>query len=157
MTTASDKGRWRRGLRAISAALVLGGAFGTAGCSGISAAPEPTGQAGLGCVDDSRQCVDQRAAALRSLVGDPSRKWVREPAGPEAYASGVRMYAFKQKKRDLTCDELALGKREADAAPGVLRGPGGQTLTPAQISRGVMFSADVGKELGTEQRRRCKV
>ena len=129
-----------------------------AGCGGITAgAPEEGAKAGLGCVYDSRHCSDQRAAALKALVSDPSRKWVREPAGPEAYASGVRLYAFKQKKKDLTCDELAIGRREAEAAPSVLRGPvATQSLTPAQISRGVMFSADVARELGTEHKRRCK-
>jgi hypothetical protein len=111
----------------------------------------------LGCVDDSRHCIDQRQAALRTLVADRERRWVREPATPAAYASGVRLFAFKAKKRDLSCDELAVGRREADAGPGVLRGPGGTSLTPAQISRGAMLSAEVSKELATEMQRRCRV
>ncbi len=112
---------------------------------------------GLGCVDDSRQCIDQRQAALRSMMADRERRWVREPASPSAYASGVRLFAFKTRKKDLSCDELAIGRREADAGPGVLRGPGGTSLTPAQVSRGAMLSTEVGKELSVEIQRRCRV
>lgn len=147
----------RRPLVRICAAALVVAAVTTGGCSGLSGSADGDIQSGLGCVDDSHACVDQRASALRTLTADPHRKWMREPAGPEAYASGVRMYAYKQKKRDLTCDELTLARREAEAAPGVLRGAGSQKLTPAQISRGVLFSADVARELASEQRRRCKV
>ena len=111
---------------------------------------------GLQCVDDSAHCVAQRSATLRVMLADPQRRWVREPATPSAYASGVRLFAFKQKKRELTCDELAIGQREAEAAAGTLRGPGGAGLTPAQISRGVMFGEEVARELANERRRRCR-
>ena len=90
------------------------------------------------------------------MVGDKDRKWVREPASPQAYASGVRLFAFKSRKKDLSCDELAVGRREADAGPGVLRGSGGSGLSPAQVSRGVMLSSEVSKELSNEMQRRCK-
>jgi hypothetical protein len=111
----------------------------------------------FGCVDDSKACIDQRQATLKGLLADPKRSWVRDAASPGAYASGVRMFAFKMEKAKLTCDELGAGRREADGAPQVLRGPSGQGLTPAQISRGVMFAGEVGKELTTEMKRRCKV
>ena len=89
-------------------------------------------------------------------MSDRQRTWVRQPAPAAAYASGVRLFAFKQRKRELTCDELAIGRREADAGPSVLRGPQGQGLTPAQISRGVMLATEVSRELGNEMRRRCR-
>lgn len=111
---------------------------------------------GLGCVDDSKHCVDQRQAALQSLLADRSKSWIKTPASPRAYASGVRMFAYKQKKLELTCDELGAGRREADAAPQSLRSASGQGLSPAQISRGTMFAAEVGRELTFEMRRRCK-
>jgi hypothetical protein len=110
-----------------------------------------------GCVDDSKTCIDQRQMALKGLLADPKRTWVRDQATAGSYATGVRMFAFKTEKARLSCDELGAGRREADAAPGVLRGPSGQGLTPAQISRGVMFSGEVGRELGNEMKRRCKV
>lgn len=134
----------------LAAALALGACTGTI-------APEHQATAGLGCVDDSPQCVTQRQAALKSLMGDPQRKWVREPASPQAYASGVRLFAFKQRKRELTCDEIGVGIREAGAAPTVLRGPSGAGLTPAQIARGVILAEEVSRELGGEQKKRCRV
>jgi hypothetical protein len=127
-----------------------------AGCASPDLGSTSAASAGLGCVDDSKQCLDQRAAALNALMSDKKRTWVRQPASPAAYASGVRMFAFKQKKRELSCEELALGRREAEAAAPTLRGPGGQGLTPAQVSRGVMFGQEVAKELANEQGRRCR-
>lgn len=88
-------------------------------------------------------------------MADKSRAWVRQPAGPEAHASGVRLFAFSKRRKELSCDELRHGKHEADAAPKVLRGSGGSNLTPAQISRGVMLANEVSRELSKEIRRRC--
>ena len=110
---------------------------------------------GLGCVDDSPHCVTERGKALNGLMADKSKTWVRQPASPSAYASGVRLWAFKQKKKDLTCDELSVARREADGAAPTLRSAKGQ-LTPAQISRGIMLAQDVGRELGHEFGRRCR-
>lgn len=141
--------------RGPAALLVLAGLFGGCAASQPEIAPPPP-RAGLACVDDSRQCIDQRQTALKSLMSDPGRQWIREPATAEAYASGVRLFAYKGRKRELTCDELALGRREADAAPGVLRGPGAGSLTTAQVSRGTMLAAEVSRELGVEMKRRCR-
>jgi hypothetical protein len=131
-------------------------AAGVGACSGLDLTRDKGTREGLACVDDSKQCIEQRSAALKSIMGDRERKWVREPATPEAYASGVRLFAFKERKRELTCDELAIGRREAEAAAGTLRGPGSARLTPAQVSRGVMLGTEVSRELTAEQKRRCK-
>lgn len=109
-----------------------------------------------GCVDDSKECIDTRGAALRSMMADKSRRWIKEPATAGSYASGVRLFAYKGRKRDLTCDELAHGRREADAAPFALSGPSAAGLSPAQISRGSLLAAEVSKELAAEMKRRCK-
>ena len=90
------------------------------------------------------------------MVADKNRRWVKEPATAGSYASGVRLFAYKSRKRDLTCEELAHGRREADAAPLALRGPSAAGLSPAQISRGSMLAAEVSKELAVEMKRRCK-
>jgi hypothetical protein len=129
---------------------------GLAACSSSPVEPFET-KSTFSCVDDSKQCIAERQATLQSLLADKSRSWVKSPATPHAYASGVRMFAFKQKKTELSCDELGTGRREADAAPGALRSAAGQALSPAQISRGTMFAAEVGRELTTEMKRRCKV
>lgn len=113
-------------------------------------------QVGMGCVDDSSHCIEQRRVALNAIMADNSRAWVREPATPEAYASGVRLFAFKTRKKDLSCDELAVGRREAENAPAVLRGSDASRLTPAQVSRGLMLGAEVSRELAAEMKRRCR-
>lgn len=136
------------------AVVVLAGLL-AAGCAGSGEGPSIP-QAGLACVDDSAECIAKRQAALRQLVSDPNKAWIKEPPSVHAYASGVRLFAFKTKKKELSCDELSAGRREADAAPSVLRGSGNGGLTPAQVSRGVMFAAEVSRELGNEMGRRCK-
>lgn len=112
-------------------------------------------QAGLACVDDSPACVSHRQSALKALVGDPSRSWLKERPTPQAYASGVRLFALKSKKKELSCDELTHGRREAEGAAASLRGTA-TGLTPAQISRSIMLAGEVGRELGNEYNRRCK-
>lgn len=131
-------------------------AVGVGGCS-VFHAPDTGDGAGLACVDDSKHCIDERSAALKSIMADRERKWVKEPATPDAYASGVRLFAFKERKKELTCEELAIGRREAEAAPGALRGPARVRLTPAQVSRGVMLGTEVSRELTIELKRRCQV
>lgn len=110
----------------------------------------PTGD----CVDDSKACIEQRGAALRAMMSDRKHSWVRERPTAHSYAAGVRLFAFRSRKRDLTCEELIIGKREADAAPTVLRGPGAGGLSPAQVSRGTLLAGEVSRELGKEIRRR---
>jgi hypothetical protein len=126
-----------------------------AGCAGGDAPPE-LARAGFSCVDDSIECINRRQSLLRQLTADNSRAWMKEHPTPEAYASGVRLFAMKSKKKDMTCDELARGRQEADGAPASLRGASGARLTPAQVSRGAMFAAEVSRELSNEIGRRCK-
>lgn len=123
------------------------------GCSGL----DSEDRAGLSCIDDSAECVGQRQATLKSMLDDQDRKWVKEGTSPTAHVSGVRMFAFRSRKKELSCDELALGRREADSVAKTLRGPEGKSMSPAQISRANMFAAEVSKELTAEMRaRRCK-
>jgi hypothetical protein len=123
-------------------------------CAGFDAGDT---RAGLSCIDDSPECVAQRQATLKSLLADKDHNWVKEPATPAAHASGVRLFAFRNKRRELSCQELAVGRREADAAAKTLRGPGGKGLSAAQVSRASLFAAEVGKELAAEMRaRRCR-
>jgi hypothetical protein len=114
-------------------------------------------KAGLSCIDDTQECVERRQATLKAMLSDKERTWVKEPAGPLAHASGVRLFAFRSRKTELTCEELAVGRREADGAAKSLKGATNQGLSPAQISRASLFAAEVSKELTAEMRkRRCK-
>lgn len=137
------------------ACLTFGAFFGLlTGCA-VSSPPEIGPQAGLSCVDDSFECINRRKATLNTLVADPQRTWVKEQPTPEAYASGVRLFAYKKKKKELRCDELEHGRKEADGAPASLKSAG-SLLTPAQVSRGRMFAAEVSRELASEINRRCR-
>lgn len=109
----------------------------------------------LDCVDDSARCVASRQTALKALMDDKSRSWVKQPADASAHASGVRLFALRKRRRELTCDELAHGRREADAAPAVLRANTGK-LTHGQIARGVILAGEVSRDLAREQARRCR-
>jgi hypothetical protein len=112
-------------------------------------------RAGLSCIDDSASCVGQRQATLKAMLADKDRKWVKEAATPHAHASGVRLFAFRTAKAELSCEDLAHGRREAEAAPKALRGHPG--LSPAQVSRATLFAAEVQRELAAEmKRRRCR-
>ena len=136
--------------RGIAAAL---GAIGLwlSACAGISL----DDRAGLACIDDSPECVERRGETLKSMLADKDKRWVKEPATPQAHASGVRLFAFRSKKAELSCDELVLARKEAEAAPKALKGQ--QGLSPAQISRASLFAAEVGKELAAEsKKRRCR-
>jgi hypothetical protein len=120
-------------------------------CSGLDE------RAGLSCIDDSQDCVDARAVTLKSMIDDGERKWVKEPPNPEAHASGVRLFAFRTQKKDLSCAELAIGRKEADGVPKAMKGPEGKNMSPSQVSRTNMLAAEVSKELAAEMRaRRCK-
>jgi hypothetical protein len=133
---------------------LIAGLLALAACA-IGSSPEIGSRAGLGCVDDSPECVSRRQATLKHMVEDKSRSWVHEAPTPEAYASGVRLFAYKSKKKELTCDELKRGKLEADTARTSLASVGAR-LTPAQVSRSAMLAGEVGRELQREMDRRCK-
>jgi hypothetical protein len=123
-------------------------------CTGAFGPSDP--RAGLSCIDDSPECVEQRQTTLQSLMADKERKWVKEAPSPQAHASGVRLFAFRSQKKELSCEELKHARREADSAPKSLKGPDGKGLSPAQISRASMFAAEVSKELSAEIKRRCR-
>jgi hypothetical protein len=136
--------------------LVIG--TGLAGCSAEISKPEAQVQQSFGCVDDSPPCISQRQTALRQLQTDPGRAWVRQPASINSYATGVRLFAFKTEKQRMSCDELAIGRREAAAAPGVLRSPQAMAIQPQIRNRSLMLADEVSKELGREaQRKSCRV
>ncbi|RTL71775.1 MAG: hypothetical protein EKK41_08400 [Hyphomicrobiales bacterium] len=114
-------------------------------------------RAGLSCLDDSKECIDSRQATLKGMLADKDRAWVKEPATPHAHASGVRLFAYRTQKKEMSCEELAAGRREADNAARAMRSADAKGLSPAQIARATMFAAEVSKELSVEMKsRRCK-
>jgi len=129
--------------------------FELAGCAG---APDPAfaQQRGLKCVDDSNVCISQRKMVFDSYMADKSRAWIKQPAGPHEYASGVRLMAYSKMRKDLTCEQLAHAKDEADRGPASLSGGSYVGLTTAQVARGAMLAREVSRELANEMARRCR-
>ena len=142
-------------MRRFGTGVALALALGLSACAGNNT-PQIVHGKGMSCLDDSPNCIAERKTALRHIVTRSDRHWVREPATVHSYASCVRLFAFKTKKKELSCDELKIGRHEADGAARVLRGPEGRSLSPAQISRGVMLGEEVSRELSREQARRCR-
>lgn len=138
-------------LRIAATAAAVAGLAACSGGEGGAAGP----QLGLSCVDDSAHCISQRGKVFDSYMADKSRSFVRQPATADSYASGVRLFALTKRRKELTCDELAHAKREADAGPSVLRGNAGR-LTPAQVARGVILANEVSRDIGREQAKRCR-
>jgi hypothetical protein len=124
------------------------------GCGGADTALGD--QRGLKCVDDSNVCISQRKMVYDSYMADKSRAWVKQPAGPHEYASGVRLMALSKMRKDLSCDELAHAKDEADRGPAALSGGAYVGLTTAQVARGAMLAREVSRELDREIARRCR-
>lgn len=130
-------------------------ALGLTACAGT---PEPQlGQLSNGrCVDDSPACIKARQTELGTILSDKDKRWIHRPATADSYAGGVRLFAYKKRKKELSCAELAVAHKEAEAGPAVLRGPAGKHLTPAQVARGAMLSTEVSRELQREMQRRCR-
>jgi hypothetical protein len=115
-------------------------------------------RAGLSCLDDSKECVDRRRVTLDSYLADNDHKWIKEPATAQAHVSGVRLFAFRSRKKELNCEELARGRREADSVAKSLHGPEGKEFSPALVARATLFASEVSKELTAEIRvRHCQV
>lgn len=136
------------------AVMVLFSPVWLAGCAGKSPEIGIT-SAGLNCIDDSPLCIERRQAALRAMLDDKQRVWVQRTPTAEAYASGVRLFAFKKTKHQLTCPELGVGIREASGARQSLRSASSR-LSSAQVARGAMLGDEVARELTREKNRRCK-
>lgn len=125
------------------------------GCGGGQSPSVTSSMAGLKCIDDSSRCIGLRQSTLQHLMRSPDRGWMRRAPDADAYASGVRLFAFKRQKASLSCPELKFALNEAQRGPAVLDRAGGR-LSPAQLSRGKLLAGEVARELRREQRRRCR-
>ena len=144
----------RERFQSAAIAVTLSVATLSAGCGGFGGSQQIV-KPGLSCVDDSSTCVSRRKAALQELVNRPDRSWIQERPTAHAYASGVRLFALRKKKSELTCAELKHGQQEAKRAPAVLGSAGGKNLSAGQISRGKMLAVEVSRDLSREIKRRC--
>ncbi|MEO1207362.1 MAG: hypothetical protein AAFV45_13640 [Pseudomonadota bacterium] len=153
LTKGTSVTQWTR--RAILTAVCGVLACALPGCAGGPSKAIGNPAEGLNCIDDSARCVAKRQATLRYYMASPDRNWIRQRPDGAAYASGVRLFAYKRQKDKLSCSELKSGVNEANGAPRALKAAGGR-LTPAQVSRGKMLAQEVGRDLKREMRRRCR-
>jgi hypothetical protein len=138
------------GIAALAAVSLVGA------CTSISSSPETSNNPAAGCVDDSKHCIDKRMSTLKVMVADQKRSWVYQQESPASYATGVKLFAYRATKTQLTCGELSHGRQEtADAAVSLKSGsvPGMNDSRLAQVRD---MSAQVSKELGREFERVCK-
>lgn len=140
---------------ASKAIIALAGVALVSACTPISA-PETSTNPAAGCVDDTKHCVDMRMSTLKVMVSDQKRGWVYQQESPASYATGVKLFAYRATKAQLTCAELSHGRTEtADAALTLKSGsvPGMNDSRLAQVRD---MSTQVSKELGREYDRVCK-
>lgn len=149
--------RWFCTRRAVVTSLMGACLAVSTGCALVSPQIMASPGTGLNCVDDSERCLSERRTALNAIMKDKSGDWVNHAPTASSDASGVRLFAFKQRKRQLNCRQLRIGYIEASTARQRLRNSGDPKLTPALISRGAILGDEVARELKREiERRRCK-
>ena len=116
--------------------------------------PQPRQQAAP--AQDGRGCQDVQAceAQLRALVERRDRAWMRRPETPAEVLTGVRMFAFRALRPQLTCGELDVALEQLAAVPTALRTPPPDSR-PEEVARATRLAAEVHSELGAEKETRC--
>ncbi len=131
-----------------------------AGCSGQGGLLGGLGLAGgdapTPCLDDSKDCIEQRMARLKAMLDDKSRSWVNEQPTPQSYASGVRLFAYRATKSQLDCRELHAGTTETQKAKATLASTHIPGLAKDQLAKVKALNDQVHEELAREYRRVCK-
>ena len=136
--------------------LVIAAVFSSSGCS-MSLQQELGERRGLNCVDDSPRCLAERRTALTAMMSDTSSTWIENPPTATADASGVRLFAYKKRKKNLNCRQLKIGYGEAKGARERLNKTKNPSLTPALRARGAILGDEVARELKRElERRKCQ-
>jgi hypothetical protein len=94
-------------------------------------------------------------ARLKALLDDQTRKWIGEPQLPPEHATGVRQFAYRALRTELSCKQLALAIDELAAAKTAFRAsvPG---VAPAQAARVRALDGQVEAELRAERAKRCE-
>jgi hypothetical protein len=125
-----------------------------ASCSATEPEPPPAHSA-VGCVDDSKTCIERRGQALKVMLADPKRTWVTRPENAAAYATGVKLFAYKGKKAELSCAELAHGREETRLMPQALKPGVVPGMNDSRLAQVRDLSGQMHKELSKEFDRAC--
>ena len=141
-------------LRAFQVSLFVG----LSGCSSLNGIKLPTlsiFSTGSQCDSSSTECLQRRAARLRTLTSDDAHGWVRQVEPLEGYATGTRLFAYRIAKTKLRCAELARGLVELHVAHAAYAKPIAG-VSAVQAKRTLSLIVKVRSELGQEMQRRCK-
>lgn len=94
-------------------------------------------------------------ARLKALVEDPKRGWIgQSQPKPAEYADGIRLFAYRALRGQLSCGELAVALVEMNAAAKAFREPV-ESLPPDKIARLRSLVSKVEVELRAERASRC--
>ena len=120
-----------------------------AGCAGPEGLQFPfSGPNAQAATADFCPTPEDCALRLKKLVTERKRDWIGVPQSPEEYADGTRLFAYRGLRKKLTCSELHRAIEDTKAASA--------SLQEARYGRAHALSADVSRELGAEQRKRCR-
>jgi hypothetical protein len=117
--------------------------------------PQPRAQAPQ--PQDPRTCHDVPSceALLLELTESADRSWIARPETLEGLLTGVRMFAFRTLRPQLTCGELAVAMQQLRSVPDALRSaPVGSR--PEDVVRATRLAAEVHEELRAENDARCR-
>ena len=89
------------------------------------------------------------------MLGDPKRSWITKPEMAAAYATGVKLLAYRGKKVEMTCAELAHGREETRTMPQTLKPGSVQGMNDSRLAQVRDLSGQVNKELSREFDRAC--
>ena len=96
---------------------------------------------------------DQCAFVLKTMVDDPSRRWMKERPSEAAYANGTRQFAYRALRSTLSCAELAYAFGDIEAAHRADTSPPGVPID--RVVRVRALNAEVARELQQEMAARC--
>ena len=91
--------------------LLLPACAGQTSTDNASAEDTSADSAGTTWYEDVEPLVQKSCATCHDGAGVGGVN-LTDAATAQAYASGVRLFAFKGRKKELTCDELAIGRRD---------------------------------------------
>ena len=125
------------------------------GCTPFTSSPEVAANPAAGCVDDSKVCIDKRMSSLKTMVSDPKRTWVYQQESPASYATGVKLFAYRATKGQLSCAELAHGRQETQTAAVSLKSGAVPGMNDSRLAQVRDLSTQVNREIGREFERVC--
>ena len=97
---------------------------------------------------------DQCAFVLKTMVDDPSRRWMKERPSEATYANGTRQFAYRVLRSTLGCAELAYASGDMEAAHRASKVPP-PGVSIDRIVRVRALNAEVARELQQEMAARC--